>query len=96
MLRSFLALTLACAIAAPLAAQQSPAASSPVSVSAAAPAAQAGPRVPAAMPRVEARFKNGTAALAPQDNVDVNHNYLVYILVVAVLVVLLIFLIKRA
>ena len=94
MIRSFraalLALGLACApLAVPAHAQQVQGASASVTTT------TAGPRVHDAMPRVDARFKNSTRSTFMQEG-DVSHSYLVYLLVVAVLVVLLIFLIKRA
>ena len=101
---AFLALALAgAAVTPPLAAQQA-ASGDPAPTVQAAPASEApnaaaapaaGPRLNTSMARVEGRF-NTPASVLRQDNVDVNHSYLVYILVVAVLVVLLIFLIKRA
>jgi hypothetical protein len=81
--------------AASVSAQSAPAAE-PATVQNDAPAANAaGPRVSTAMPRVDARFKNSSTTSVMQEG-EVSHSYLVYILVVAVLVVLLIFLIKRA
>lgn len=100
--------TLMCAAAIPLAAQQAPepAAASvsapavqaePASPSSptAAPAENAGPRIRTSLKSVEPRLSSNSTVL-PQDNVDMRTNYLVYVLVVAVLVVLLVFLIKRA
>ena len=107
---AFLTLTVVCAAAAaPLAAQQTqsdpqltaapaqtssaPAVQATAQNESAPSAQQAGPRVNR-MDRVEPKF-NTPARYAAQDT-DINHSYLIYILVAAVLVVLLIFLIKRA
>lgn len=88
------------AAAAPATAQQiqsQPSFQSAVQTSAPeAPTAQpAGPRV-SSMERVEAKLNVPATVYWTQDNVDLRTNYLIYILVAAVLVVLLIFLIKRA
>lgn len=86
--------------AAPLAAQQTSAqepavtASSAQTSAPAALAAPAGPRLES-MSRVEAKLNAPRASWA-QDDVDLRHSYLIYILVAAVLVVLLVYLIKRA
>ena len=82
--------------AASVTAQTAPAAEPAVTQNDAPAANPAGPRVSTAMPRAEARFKNSSSTSAMQTEGEVSHSYLVYILVVAVLVVLLIFLIKRA
>ena len=106
---AMLTLTVVCAAAAaPLAAQQSqndqaitattPPSSAPAVTAtseASTPATQAaGPRVNR-MDRVEPKLNTPTR-FAAQENVNVSNSYLIYILVAAVLVVLLIFLIKRA
>ena len=93
-----IALALVCAAAAsPLAAQQTQSVERSAAVSAApAPAAQsAGPRVDNSLQRVQPKLDSRTNSFYRQET-DINHSYLIYILVAAVLVVLLIFLIKRA
>jgi ABC-type phosphate transport system substrate-binding protein len=107
---AMLTLTVACAaFAAPLAAQQTssePTLTAAPTQASSAPAVQAtastesapvtqaaGPRVNR-MERVEPKFNTPTRYAAQET--DINHSYLIYILVAAVLVVLLIFLIKRA
>lgn len=102
--RSLMLTLVCCALTAPLAAQQTPAAAiaEPAVTTAAvaqpapavAPTPSAGPRIPDAPRRVEPSFVSTTARAFHQE-ADINHSALIYILVAAVLVVLLVFLIKR-
>ena len=97
---AMITLTAAAVTTAPARAQQQQA--EPAALAAPAPQADAatpatqdaGPRINT-MERAEPRFNTPVRHFA-QDDVNINRSYLIYVLVAAVLVVLLVFLIKRA